>query len=90
LFNYWSQAELTSPYLKPALEALPQLKRDRKIFFVVNWLGSFVGNQHSAAALTTVDRFLQVNHADPDLRLKILEVRDELERTVRIRVHAGG
>ena len=88
-FNYWSQAELTSPYVKPALEALPQLKRERKIFFVVNWLDSFIGNQHSAAALSVVDHFLRENHADPDLRLKILEVRDELERTVRIRTRFG-
>src|SRR5579864_469041 len=85
LFNHWSQAELTAPYLEPALAALPQLKRDRKIFFVVNWLDSFIDGQHSRAALETVDRFLHGNHADPDLRLKILEVRDELERTVRIR-----
>jgi aminopeptidase N len=84
-FNYWSQAELTASYVKPALEALPQLKRERKIFFVVNWLDSFIGNQHSPAALGVVDGFLRENHADPDLRLKILEVRDELERTVRIR-----
>ncbi len=84
-FNYWSQADLTSAYLKPALDALPQLKRERKIFFIVDWLDSFVGNQHSPAALQTVDDFLKNNSVDPDLRLKILEVRDELERTVRIR-----
>jgi aminopeptidase N len=85
LFNYWSQTGLTSPYLEPALAALPQLKRDRKIFFIVNWLDSFIGGQHSRAALETVDRFLRGNHTDPDLTLKILEVRDDLERTVRIR-----
>ena len=62
-----------------------QLKRERKIFFVVNWLGSFVGNQYTPAALKTVDDFLKQNMPDPDLRLKILEVRDELDRTVRIR-----
>jgi aminopeptidase N len=83
-FNYWSQTQLTSAYLKPALEALPQLKRERKIFFIVDWLDSFVGNQHSPEALRNVDDFLK-NPVDPDLRLKILEVRDELERTVRIR-----
>ena len=85
LFNYWSQASLTSAYLQPALDALPQLKRERKIFFVTNWLASFIGNQYSPAALKTVDDFLQQNSADPDLRLKVLEVRDELARTVRIR-----
>jgi aminopeptidase N len=85
LFNYWSQTRLTEPFLKPALYALPQLKREKKIFFVVNWLSSFVGGQDSAAALKTVDDFLANNNSDPDLRLKILEVRDELARTVRIR-----
>lgn len=88
-FNHWTQADFTSAYLEPALAALPQLKRDRKIFFIVNWLDSFVGSQHSRAALDTVDRFLQENRSDPDLRLKILEVRDELERTVRIRESVG-
>jgi hypothetical protein len=63
------------------------LKRERKIFFVVNWLASFVGNQSSPAALKAVDDFLKQNRSDPDLRLKILEVRDELARTVRIRAH---
>jgi len=85
LFNYWSQSALTSAYLQPALEALPQLKRERKIFFVTSWLASFVESQYSPAALKTVDDFLKQNSADPDLRLKILEVRDELARTVRIR-----
>jgi aminopeptidase N len=85
LFNYWSQTGLTSAYLQPAIDALPQLKRERKIFFVTNWLASFVGNQYSPAALKTVDDFLRQNTADPDLRLKILEVRDDLARTVRIR-----
>ena len=85
LFNYWSQTALTAPWLQPALDALPQLKREKKIFFVVNWLSSFVGGQDSAGALKTVDDFLAKNNSDPDLRLKILEVRDELARTVRIR-----
>jgi aminopeptidase N len=89
LFNYWSQASLTSAWLQLALDALPQLKRERKIFFVNNWLASFVGNQYSPAALKTVDNFLEQTSADPDLRLKILEVRDELDRTVRIRAQSS-
>jgi len=87
-FNRWNQTELTEPYLKQALDALPQMKRERKIFFVNGWLSSFVDNQHSATALKTVDNFLAANRADPDLRLKILEVRDELAKTVRIRAAA--
>jgi aminopeptidase N len=85
LFNYWSQTALTAPFLEPALEALPRLKRERKIFFINNWLASFIGSQDSEAALKSVDRFVEQNSSDPDLRLKILEVRDELARTVRIR-----
>ncbi len=46
-FNHWNQTELTDAYLKPALEALPQMKRERKIFFVTNWLASFVDNQRA-------------------------------------------
>ncbi len=46
-FNYWNQSELTLPYLKPALEALPQIKRERKIFFVLGWLNAFIGGQQS-------------------------------------------
>jgi aminopeptidase N len=84
-FNRWDQTSLTLPFLKPALEALPQMKRERKIFFVLNWLDYFVDNQNSATALKVVDDFLAANTADPDLKLKILEVRDELARTVRIR-----
>lgn len=84
-FNHWSQTELTLPFLKPALDALPQMKREKKIFFVLNWLGSFVESQQSEAALKIVDSFLTARQADPDLKLKILEVRDELARTVRLR-----
>ena len=84
-FNRWNQTRLSLPYLKSALDALPQMKRDRKIFFVLNWLESFVEGQDSAAALKTVDNFLSANQSDPDLKLKVLEVRDELARTVRIR-----
>jgi aminopeptidase N len=73
------------PYLKPALEALPRLKRERKIFFILNWLDGFVGEQNSQEALDVVDAFLQGENADADLKLKVLEVRDELARTVKIR-----
>lgn len=84
-FNYWNQPELTQPYLKPALQALPQIKRERKIFFVLGWLNAFIGGQRSAEAQMQVREFLQSAALDKDLRLKILEVSDELDRTVRIR-----
>jgi aminopeptidase N len=86
-FNYWNQSDLTLPYLMPALEALPQIKRQRKIFFVLGWLNAFIGGQSSAAAQAQVREFLRTANLDKDLRLKILEVSDELDRTVKIRQH---
>jgi len=83
-FNYWNESELTLPYLKPALESLPQIKRERKIFFVLAWLNAFIGGQQSAAAQAQVREFLGSASLDKDLRLKILEVSDELDRAVRI------
>jgi aminopeptidase N len=84
-FNYWNQPELTLPYLRPALDALPQVKRERKIFFVLGWLNAFIGGQQSPAAQAQVQEFLRAATVDKDLRLKILEVSDELDRTVKIR-----
>lgn len=84
-FNSSNQSALTRPYLKPALAALPQVKRERKIFFVLAWLNAFIGGQHDQAALDEVRAFLQANKLDRDLELKVTEVMDELERTVKIR-----
>ena len=84
-FNYWNQSDLTAPFLQPALEALPQVKRQRKIFFLVAWLDAFIDGQQSQASLDTVNHYLQTANPDPDLRLKVLEAMDELQRTVRIR-----
>ncbi|MFL6209615.1 MAG: M1 family metallopeptidase [Pyrinomonadaceae bacterium] len=84
-FNAAPQAELALPYLAPALSALPELKRTRKIFFVNNWLAAFIGGQCSPQASGVVQDFLQQTQLDRDLRLKVLEVSDGLERCVRIR-----
>jgi len=84
-FNYWNQSELTAPYLEPALSALPQVKRERKIFFVLAWLGAFIDGQQSPEADAQVHAWLQTGNIDPDLRLKVLEVVDDLDRTVKIR-----
>jgi aminopeptidase N len=84
-FNYWNQSALTAPYLDPALQVLPQIKRDRKIFFLVAWLDAFIDGQQSPASLDVVNHYLATANPDPDLRLKILQAEDELARTVRIR-----
>jgi aminopeptidase N len=88
-FNVWNSpkhAELTLPYLDKALAELPNLKRNRKIFFVNGWLSSFIGGQKSEQALNIINKFLENNpNLDKDLRLKILENSDNLERAVKIR-----
>ncbi len=84
-FNHWNQSSLTLLYLGPALAALPQVKRDRKIFFMLGWLNAFIGGQQSPEAQAQVHKFLDSSNLDRDLKLKVLEVVDELDRTVRIR-----
>jgi aminopeptidase N len=88
-FNYWNQSGLTYPYLRSALDALPQVKRERKIFFVLAWLNAFIGGQGSAEAQSEVKDFLNSPALDHDLKLKILEVSDDLDRTVKIRSKYG-
>jgi aminopeptidase N len=84
-FNYWNQSGLTEPYLRASLEVLPEIKRDRKIFFLTGWLSAFVEGQQSAAAQAEVHQYLRTAALDQDLRLKILQSVDELDRTVMIR-----
>lgn len=88
-FNSWNQQQLTEPYLRRALDQLPEIKRDRKIFFLGAWLGAFLDGQASEAALEEVHGWLAQPGIDPDLRRKVLENTDELERTVRIRKKFG-
>ncbi len=86
VWNSPSQAALTLPYLEKALAELPNLKRNRKIFFVNGWLSAFIGGQKNEAALRIVNKFLADNpELDLDLKRKILEVLDGLERAVAIR-----
>ena len=54
-------------------------------------IGGFIGGQKSAAALSEIDAFLAHRPGLPlDLRQKILQTRDDLERTVRIRAKYAG
>lgn len=89
-FNSPRHSDLTLPYLEKALAELPNLKRNRKIFFVNGWLGAFIGGQKSEEALKIVNKFLDDNpNLDKDLRLKILENADLIERAVKIRASFG-
>jgi aminopeptidase N len=84
-FNAWNQEPLTLVFVSRALDALPQVKRQRKIFFVNGWLSSFVTSHTAPEARRAVEEFLLRKDLDPDLRLKVLEVKDDLDRTIRIR-----
>jgi aminopeptidase N len=89
-FNAGDQNSLTLPFLVPALDSLPWIQQNRRIFFLGSWLGGFIGGQRSAQALSDIDAFLAHHRALPaDLRQKILQTRDDLERTVRIRAKYG-
>lgn len=88
--NNLEHSSLTAALLVPALAALSKIKQDRKIFFVNDWLENFVGGQTSGESLKIVQRFLANNKLDKDLRLKVLESLDTLERTVRVREKFGG
>ncbi|MCC6472993.1 MAG: ERAP1-like C-terminal domain-containing protein, partial [Burkholderiales bacterium] len=89
-FNVPEHEAATLPFLEQALQALPRLKRERRIFFVNGWLAAFLDGQSSPAALATVERFLASAELEPDLRLKVLEALDALARTVRIRGKFAG
>ena len=91
-FNAPDDDDLTLPYLVPALDSLGWIQKNRRIFFLGSWIGGFVGGQRSPQALATIDEFLSTRQSLPrDLRQKILQSRDDLDRTVRIRArYAGG
>ncbi len=85
-FNDPAQDSLTRGYLVPALDSLPWIQRNRRIFFLGSWMGAFMDGQRSPEALRLVDEKLRRERALPrDLRQKILQARDELERTASIR-----
>ncbi len=85
-FNDPLHPELALPYLRPALERSAWIREHRRIFFLPSWLQSFIDGQNSREALQIVDSYLAGAGDLPiDVRRKILQSRDELERTVKIR-----
>jgi aminopeptidase N len=87
--NDSAHAALTLPLLGRALQALDRLARVRKIFFLDRWIMSFVGGQHTPEALARVDCIIAERRLAPELGLKLLEARDGLVRTIRIRQRFG-
>lgn len=89
-FNTPDQVALTQAFLAPALSRLTWIREHRRIFFLPAWINAFVGGQQSQAALGVVDRVLSDQPDLPiDIRRKLLEARDELERAVVVRRAAG-
>ncbi|AHG88505.1 Peptidase M1 membrane alanine aminopeptidase [Gemmatirosa kalamazoonensis] len=83
-------AALSQPYLRAALDTLPWLQRNRRIFYVNTWTDAFLSGQTSAESLGIVRAFLAARRDLPaDLRRKVLQGADELERTVAIRRRWG-
>lgn len=89
-FHDTDQSALTRPFLELALDTLPWIQKNRRIFFLGSWLGATLGGQQSAEALSSIDGWLRAHpQLSLDLRQKILQARDELERTVAIRTGHG-
>ena len=85
-FNDAGASTLSRPYLVAALDSLPWIQRNRRIFYLGAWVNAFIGGQGSGEALDAVQGFLRARPAlAADLRAKVLQALDELERTVRIR-----
>ena len=89
-FNAAGQSTLTLRFVTPALDSLSWIQRNRRIFFLGNWLGAFMDGQRSAEGEARVNEFLRAHPAlAPDLRRKVLQNADELRRTVAIRRRWG-
>jgi aminopeptidase N len=85
-FNALEHEALTFPWLRPALDSLPYIQTHRRIFFLESWLAAFLQGQTGDSALAAVRGWLDDHPRLPlDLRRKVLQHVDELERTVRIR-----
>lgn len=89
-FNDPAHSALTLAYLRPSLDRLEWIRDNRRIFFLPRWINAFVGGHASPEALAIVDRFLaETPDLPPDIRRKVLQARDELERTVAVRRASG-
>ena len=89
-FNTVDSQQLSGPFLTAALDSLPWIQKNRRIFFLGSWIGGFLEGHTTDEALRQVRDVLASRPAlAPDLRSKVLQAADELERTVRIRKAFG-
>ncbi len=86
VFNSLGASTLTLPYVRPALDSLPWVQKNRRIFFLGSWLTAFLNGQTSQEAAAIVKDYLASHpRLGTDLRQKVLQASDELDRTVAIR-----
>jgi len=89
-FNAIGQSELTLPYLRSALNMIEVIRENRKIFFLQRWLDSFITSHRRREALEIVQDFLEEHRTlSPDLKGKIMQSLDSLERTIIVRERYG-
>ena len=85
-FHWHDQEQLTTPYLRRALEQVDWVKTHRKIFFMPAWIAAFLGAHSGRADLDTVEEFLrEYPRLSPDIRRKVLQSLDGLRRAVAIK-----
>jgi aminopeptidase N len=89
-FHWPGQGELTLPYLRRALDRVEWVKEHRKIFFMPAWIDGFVNGHSTRAALEIVEAFRAAHEDLPaDVRRKLLQSLDELQRAVRLQEKWG-
>jgi aminopeptidase N len=85
-FNALDAQALTRRYLRPALDSLPWIQQNRRIFFIGSWLEAFINGHSEPEDAAVVNAFLRDRASlTPDLRRKVLQAADELNRTAAIR-----
>ncbi len=88
-FHWPGQSGHTLRYLRPALDMVEWVKANRRIFFMPAWIDAFVNGHSSPEALEIVRTFLNEEQLPDDIRRKVLQSLDGLERAVRIRERWG-
>jgi len=85
-FHWFGQESLTLPYLRQALDRVEWVKKNRKIFFMPAWVNAFVNGHSSSKALRVVEDYLaERQDLSIDIRRKILQSLDGLQRSVTIK-----
>ena len=84
-FHWPGQEAQTLPFLAPALDRLAWIKEHRKIFFMPAWINAFVNAHESEAAREAVTKALANDKLELDIRRKLQQSADSLDRALRIR-----